>query len=515
MNRSIVHVLALALFLLISVQAIGQDTGLGFSGGACGSRVRADPGSTVTSSIDCVLTTSNNPGPNGVQGWSISIAGDGFLITDITTDGTVVPELMVTGFVKSETTNRSGIAGGTTVDDCAGLPGATSAVVLSFISPVTLPVNGSATIAIISTEGTAPAAGAESSGSVAYADGCRGVGQPVRNAVTLNAQTAIPSLGSCSITLAGAQAEICNNGADDDEDGDTDCADADCADAGNCSPEGNCSDGIDNDEDGNTDCDDSDCATSAACLGDVVLSFSGDNAPRTDFSGAGFSQSVECVLTSSNNETDHGAQAWSFGVTGNGLDIDGITTDGTVAENASEAGYDFSEVTTEGAIQVTILSYETFDTLPANGSSTVAVLSVSSTFPAGATETRSLSYTPGLVGSGLEVENVIAINDFDVVPATAGYEITLRGIDSNFMTMDFDSSGQFDIGDISALLYWLYRGGDAPDCRDAMDFNGNGRINIADVVSGLNHLFVHTNTVPTAGVGCQVYTECGIAGACL
>ena len=119
------------------------------------------------------------------------------------------------------------------------------------------------------------------------------------------------------------------------------------------------------------------------------------------------------------------------------------------------------------------------------------------------------------MGSGLEVENVIAINDFDVVPATAGYEITLRGIDSNFMTMDFDSSGQFDIGDISALLYWLYRGGDAPDCRDAMDFNGNGRINIADVVSGLNHLFVHTNTVPAAGVGCQVYTECGIAGACL
>ena len=111
--------------------------------------------------------------------------------------------------------------------------------------------------------------------------------------------------------------------------------------------------------------------------------------------------------------------------------------------------------------------------------------------------------------------NVIAINDFDVVPATAGYEITLRGIDSNFMTMDFDSSGQFDIGDISVLLYWLYRGGDAPDCRDAMDFNGNGRINVADAVSGLNFLFTHTGTTPAAGAGCQIYDGCDLSAGCL
>lgn len=249
-------------------------------------------------------------------------------------------------------------------------------------------------------------------------------------------------------------------------------------------------------------------------FGDVVLSFFGDNTDQFDFSGAAFTQSVDCVLTASNNETDYGAQAWSFGIAGDGLDIDGITTDGTVAEDASEGGYDFSEVTADGAILVTILSFQTFDTLPANGSSTVAILSVSSTFPAGATETKSLSYTAGLVGSGLEVENVVAINDQDVTPTMVGYEITLTGIDNNFMTMDFDSSGQFDIGDISALLYWMYRGGGAPACRDAMDFNGNGRINIADVVSGLNYLFTHTGATPAAGVGCQFYTACDISAAC-
>ena len=175
-------------------------------------------------------------------------------------------------------------------------------MVLSFVAPVTLAANGSDTIAIITTEGTVPGAGEESTGSVSYADGCRGVGQPVRNAVTLNAQTVIPTLGSCSITLAGAQGEICGNGEDDDEDGATDCDDTDCADAANCNPEGDCADGVDNDGDGDVDCADSDCAANPACLGDVVLSFSGDDSAQTAFSNADFSQSVECVLSNANND---------------------------------------------------------------------------------------------------------------------------------------------------------------------------------------------------------------------
>ena len=502
-------------FLLISGQVIGQDTELSFAGDACGSRVRGDAGSTVTAAIDCVLSTSNNAGDTGAQGWSIRIAGDGLLITDITVDGTAGEQGRQGGFVKSETTDRSGVPGGGAANDCEGKLGAVSAVVLSFVNPVTLEANGSAHIATITTEGTAPAAGEERTGSVAYADGCRGIGQPVRNAVTLSAQTAIPSLGSCSITLAGAQGEICNNGADDDEDGDTDCADADCADAGNCNPEGDCGDGIDNDEDGDTDCADSDCDGEVSCLGDVVLSFSGDNAAQTDLADAAFSQTVDCVLTSSNNETDNGAQGWSFGVTGNGLDIDGITTDGTEAERASEVGFDLSELAPDGgAIQVTILSFNPFVTLSANGSSTVATVSVSSTFATG-TETKSLSYTSGLVGSGLAVENIVAINDLEVEPITAGYEITLRGIVTNFVTMDFDSSGELNIGDVSGLLSWLYLGGGPPDCVAAMDFNGNGRINIADAVSGLNFLFTHTGVTPAAGFGCQIYEGCDLSSGCL
>ena len=84
MYRFRVHVFAVVSLLLVTGHAFGQDTSFGFGGDACGGRVRADPGSTVTSTIDCVLTTENNASDRGVQGWSLSIAGDGLLITDIT-----------------------------------------------------------------------------------------------------------------------------------------------------------------------------------------------------------------------------------------------------------------------------------------------------------------------------------------------------------------------------------------------------------------------------------------------
>ncbi len=58
---------------------------------------------------------------------------------------------------------------------------------------------------------------------------------------------------------SGVAREICNNGTDDDGDGDIDCADTDCAGSALCT-ETICSDGIDNDNDGATDCADSDCA---------------------------------------------------------------------------------------------------------------------------------------------------------------------------------------------------------------------------------------------------------------
>ena len=83
-----------------------------------------------------------------------------------------------------------------------------------------------------------------------------------------------------------------------------------------------------------------------------------------------------------------------------------------------------------------------------------------------------------------------------------------------FVSMDFDTSGEVDISDISAMLDWMFLGGPKPVCRDAMDFNGNGRINVIDVISGLNYLFTNTYTLPANGEGCQVYVACSRTSAC-
>jgi hypothetical protein len=62
-------------------------------------------------------------------------------------------------------------------------------------------------------------------------------------------------LGACGEPEDDRDAEVCDNGLDDDGDGDLDCLDSDCE--GSC-PEV-CDDGIDNDGDGDLDCVDADC----------------------------------------------------------------------------------------------------------------------------------------------------------------------------------------------------------------------------------------------------------------
>ncbi|MBT6995224.1 hypothetical protein HN865_01605 [Candidatus Woesearchaeota archaeon] len=62
-------------------------------------------------------------------------------------------------------------------------------------------------------------------------------------------------LGRC------VSAETCDNGIDDDFDGDIDCEDSDCVNFDDCKENynGQCGDGVDNDLDGFVDCEDSDC----------------------------------------------------------------------------------------------------------------------------------------------------------------------------------------------------------------------------------------------------------------
>ena len=483
---------------------VGEEACLGdpasFSLSGCDD-VAGDAGGAYEQEVDCSLTTDK--GGDGAQGWSISIAADGTTISAISTDGTVGADvadggLRSVGFEKSETTSRDGDTN--RGNGCEGLSGAVSAVVLSFTAPVTLPGVGTAVIAKLTVTGDLPGeAGASSTGTLSFANGCRGAGQPVVNAATIDGATIYPLLGSCSFAISATEVEDCGNGVDDDGDGDVDCDDADCG------PEGN---------------PDHPCFVEPPefCNADFSLGFSGDNADlHIGFSGFDFGQTVDCTLTTSNNtcaDQGVGAQGWSFGFTATGFEITELTTDGTAAEGASDAGFDWSELTADGAIQVSILGFSQFNMLPPDGTESVAKITVATTYPDDTTETKTLQYANGLVGSGLAVDNIVAFGDLDIDPSTSTYELNIKGVDDNYLTLDFDASGAANLADLQALLNWLYLGGPGPACQDAMDFNGNGRINVADAVSGLNYLFSHTDTMPVAGEGCQVYIGCELNIAC-
>ncbi len=88
---------------------------------------------------------------------------------------------------------------------------------------------------------------------------------PAGGAYVLIETPAATSTFNFSVTCPGP-AEICDNGADDDGDGQADCDDADCAAAPNCQPVAEiCDNGADDDGDGQADCDDADCAAAPNC----------------------------------------------------------------------------------------------------------------------------------------------------------------------------------------------------------------------------------------------------------
>ena len=130
---------------------------------------------------------------SGVQGWSVSAAGDADLaIVGATTDGTDAadvngdpPGLRNTGFEVSELTTGSQAGSA-----CDGLNGAVSAVVLSFVMNITLDADGDNRILSLDVESTdAVLVDGSVGGVVQWKDGCQGSGQPVNNVATVGGNT--------------------------------------------------------------------------------------------------------------------------------------------------------------------------------------------------------------------------------------------------------------------------------------------------------------------------------------
>jgi hypothetical protein len=145
----------------------------------------------------------------------------------------------------------------------------------------------------------------------------------------------------------------------------------------------------------------------------------------------------------------------------------------------------------------------------------VARLTLAGLFPAFGTRAARVYYADGRQGSGLPVENAVSFLGNTVAPALGECAFELRSPSpaNLWRTYDCQGDGQMDISDAVCHLNFLFLGGPAPGCAEAMDFNGDGGRDISDPVAELNFLFLGGSS-PMRGTGCQVYSTCAPSAHC-
>ncbi|MEM7233525.1 MAG: hypothetical protein AAF517_15215 [Planctomycetota bacterium] len=149
----------------------------------CSPTLNGDPGTTFDLDVEVQISMLRNAvgasESEGIQGWSIGVAGIGLEVTRAWVEGTVSapmdedPEgLRNGGFERTELAQ----------DDrghkaCKGLSAAVSAVVLSFQFPTILPLDEKSTVLFLSVAGEFPEEAGESrKAAISFIDGCTGTG---------------------------------------------------------------------------------------------------------------------------------------------------------------------------------------------------------------------------------------------------------------------------------------------------------------------------------------------------
>jgi hypothetical protein len=75
---------------------------------------------------------------------------------------------------------------------------------------------------------------------------------------------------------------------------------------------------------------------------------------------------------------------------------------------------------------------------------------------------------------------------------------------THFTRADANGDGDINIADLIFILQYLFAGGQKPDCIDAADVNDSGAIDISDAVYGLAYLFAQKSAPPPP------FTDCGV-----
>jgi len=144
-----------------------------------------------TGSATVYATISSNGLASGVQGWSLagSVSGDGNLVS-ATTMGTVAAEVANGG--KRNTGFDATNLVVPEMNSPAGSPqgqGVVSAVVLSFVMPITLNPTGSASVLCLEITAAAPQSEDAQTVNIDWLNGLQGPGQPVNNVATVAGNT--------------------------------------------------------------------------------------------------------------------------------------------------------------------------------------------------------------------------------------------------------------------------------------------------------------------------------------
>jgi hypothetical protein len=169
------------------------DFTLGFD---CPNNPAAAPGQTITFQAYATLTTANNTGGQGAEGWSLSIGAENCLITSATTAGTAAARITdhPPGFAKSPLIRQTEI-----VSDGEA---AVSAILLFYSGGyAALPADGTQRVLALTVDAVVPRDPFQKA-RLFFVDGKQGSGQPVPNIVSVLGTTQVPFLGECTITFS-------------------------------------------------------------------------------------------------------------------------------------------------------------------------------------------------------------------------------------------------------------------------------------------------------------------------
>ena len=432
------------------------------------------------------LETSDNPGEDGAQGWSLSIAAQKAKIVAATVAGTVGAPVAEGGLRMNDGFQKTEITTG------AGNEGVVSAVTLSTGSPVMLPPVGTESLLRLTVEATVPrpivSEGAfvcsPVEARVFFVDGRQGSGQPVKNRISFFGIGEVP-------TVSDATTEVCPTMNE---------------------PE-------------------------YALRLTAPANVGGD-------AGNAVSFTATCHVDSTNNPGPDGAQGWSLSLAAENGQIVEATTDGTKAATVPDGGLRLkdgflkTELTTgpgnEGLTHALVLSTQGGAWLPPTGTAAVLKLQVEATVPEPGTgqggepvcdpRVVRVYYIDGLVGSGQPVKNRVSYRGIGIHP-TLGQsmtEVCPGGAGGGQIPGDMNQDARLDISDAPALLGHMFlgtfpqlpcTGGDRTTVNPGLgnlsllDSNGDARIDLSDVVWNLSYLFLG-GSEPVLGTVCVRIVEC-------